>query len=665
MCMIYKNNILILFVFINFIIFTKEEIIENPIKIEDDSNIDDYIIIMKEQTVITEKDSIGLITLGENNEIKYNGISFFLGPNIFLCKDESNIYFLFAENKFYEKTPRTENNIEIRSINKIKDFPNNFRHLGYIKEKENESLANLCEIKKDEIIIYGNKNDKFIYFYYIKEESFYTISTPTIFDKMSCKLVISSLYVCAFFYETHVFVGIIAHFYDKDNKALKYQNDKKIEDFKDSNYDNLILYDTDNDMYKILCVSKNKNNIECCAIKVDFTNNSSDKKIEKIEIFDRKLKSDPGFIASISKIHNCYITVFYSQFLLCCGETNKIHCYRKGLYNFDLINEFSLDLLGNINNLIITNKGDYAIISYNNETLTQDYKYQYYIYPPKCNNIILKVNSLLNIKINLTELFERKTNTKYYFRFNSIPSNSELKIGNEEIININDKIEYQPEKEILYLSINEVVITDLNIQYMISIEETYSTFCEITLTKSNDCYHSCEECSENLPNEDKHFCLSCKKEEKYYSYKQKQYNCYNEKEMKQKFTNWYFDEEREIFDRCHENCETCNGVNEDNCLSCKNDNFYLYKGICKEDCPDGTFKTTGNGQIKICKDCYANCATCSVEGNFENMECLTCHEDHINIIIIVFYCIIKMKKLFMIQMTLTKSLVVLKNIVNI
>ena len=36
-------------------------------------------------------------------------------------------------------------------------------------------------------------------------------------------------------------IGIIAHFYDKDNKALKYQNGKKIEDFKDSNYDNLIL----------------------------------------------------------------------------------------------------------------------------------------------------------------------------------------------------------------------------------------------------------------------------------------------------------------------------------------------------------------------------------------------------------------------------------------
>ena len=350
-----------------------------------------------------------------------------------------------------------------------------------------------------------------------------------------------------------IYANIIAILYVEDDK-LGYDIFETIEIVDSSNYDNLILYDTEDMNYKILCLSKKGNSqVKCYSIYVDADYDSySTDKYHKNLIKEELQSSD--YSASISKIHKCYMAVFYSEFLLCCGNNNKIHCYRNNINNFDLINEFSLTLPGDITNVIIANKNDHAIISYNNESLTNNYLYQYYIYPPKCQDTSLHINSSQPFEINLSNLFEIKTNTKYYFIFLELPLNyGTIKLGEDIINSINEKIEYMSEKENLtfYLN-NNKMFKNFDFIYNISITETYSSVCKITLI-NDECYHSCKNCSEDILteiNENQHYCINCKEEEGYFPYTDKpSNNCYNEQEMNESFTQWFFDEEGKTFER--------------------------------------------------------------------------------------------------------------------
>ena len=247
---IYLHSILIL-CFMNFILFSKGEIIQNPVKLENDSNIDDYIIIMNEQIVIVEQNSLHIFVeiQSEKNEIMYKGNSYFLNQNIFLCQDQSNYYFLFAINNFYEKTPNNENDNEIKSLNRTKTFSNDIRIFGYIKEKENEKFDYLCGKQKDEILIYGVQNENSNFFYYKKQNNIVSNYINNIGDIISCKLIISSLYLCAYIHENYVYVRIIAHKCVSNSNWPAVQESKKIENFKNSKYESLALFDTDDDKY--------------------------------------------------------------------------------------------------------------------------------------------------------------------------------------------------------------------------------------------------------------------------------------------------------------------------------------------------------------------------------------------------------------------------------
>ena len=54
-----------------------------------------------------------------------------------------------------------------------------------------------------------------------------------------------------------------------------------------------------------------------------------------------------------------------------------IKCYRNNKENFTLIKEFSINLIGNISSVIISNNSDHAIISYINDTTKNKYLYHY------------------------------------------------------------------------------------------------------------------------------------------------------------------------------------------------------------------------------------------------------------------------------------------------
>ena len=101
---------------------------------------------------------------------------------------------------------------------------------------------------------------------------------------------------------------------------------------------------------------------------------------------------------------------------MCCGKTNVIKCERRNK-NFTLIEHFSLNLPGKISNLTLESFEDHLKLIYSNETSL----YEYFIYQPICVGKTTEINEIVGGKVNINDLFERKTNTKYYFVEKNFP----------------------------------------------------------------------------------------------------------------------------------------------------------------------------------------------------------------------------------------------------
>ena len=71
---------------------------------------------------------------------------------------------------------------------------------------------------------------------------------------------------------------------------------------------------------------------------------------------------------------------------------------------------------------------------------------------------------------------------------------------------------------------------------------------------------------------------------------------------------------------------TCDGPNEDDCLSCSDGKFYFEETkTCDLKCPEHFFGNMANNK---CEACYENCLTC-YDGSSQG--CYTCIEDyHLN-----------------------------------
>ena len=61
-----------------------------------------------------------------------------------------------------------------------------------------------------------------------------------------------------------------------------------------------------------------------------------------------------------------------------------------------------------------------------------------------------------------------------------------------------------------------------------------------------------------------------------------------------------------IIEKCNSDCQTCNGPNKNNCLSCTNETLFLYNGECLVECPNGTFRASINNGQQECKNCSEN-----------------------------------------------------------
>ena len=152
-----------------------------------------------------------------------------------------------------------------------------------------------------------------------------------------------------------------------------------------------------------------------------------------------------------------------------------------------------------------------------------------------------------------------------------------------------------------------------------------------------NCYKNCLTCNGQSNDELNQKCEECLPG---YHFEENTNNCFNEARK-----GFYYDSNRNIFSKCHDNCETCFAGEENdkqNCLTCKQ-NYLLYNSTnclnCKylniftefsqKDCtryiPVGYY--LNNTEYNTINKCHENCYSCNKGPEGNNMNCLNCDYD--------------------------------------
>ena len=644
--------IIILYLLSNlFTIISGEKITSNPIEIIHtnyslvfDSKADSYNIVVFGQFFVMSKLDR---TVKQNNSFE---VDLPLPPIAFL-KTDSNNYYLFAENEYYN-FEIAQNVYEIQSITgktqigESHTFQPNALYesgidcYGFLAEKgdsiHHESLqGRKVYMDNDESILYAIFQNV-VYFYYFKRNLLYPANTDfTGYENhISCKLVDSSEYVCALTKDNQVkILFFILRYISASENEIACINILDINDY--SNHDFAVLNDIPRtNEKKILCArKKDTNKIECIKIQITIEEDSSSSESfipysSSVETFS--LNSYYEYLSF--QIDNCYFTGFYEEYLFCCGRADRILCYRYDK-NFNEINNFDIEMEGiNYNLTIINNNNNkYASLFYINKKLGESKLYEYFIFPPTCQNVSEVLIISYTFRKNIDKFFYRKDNIKYSLEFLTLPLElGTVRLNDNTISTNNYVVEINNNEQIFSFKPNENLEEQkTSIIYNIS-QETYSVICKIELSLE-PCYHSCKNCSSSIKSSgvDNHNCYSCK--ENYYPFSHNQNNCYNETEGKS-HANWYFDNGHQMFDECNEACLTCSGPTENDCLSCRSEEdniLYLYNGKCQNICHERTFPGKNENNQNICKDCYNNCKTCNETGIDTEMLCTSCFDEDI------------------------------------
>ena len=172
MANILNNYIKILLMIIFFFSDSKEDIIENP----------------------------KLIISNFQNPIIFNGNNkyyYIYNSPYFLCVDESDNYFLYA-NKIYYNI-KLNSFFEIININEetTTNFNSRTEYIGCFKHYQHNSQNVYDRIGNNEIIFYGEQTNT-LYFLYIKKNFENDASKVKDFNnKISCKLIENINYICS------------------------------------------------------------------------------------------------------------------------------------------------------------------------------------------------------------------------------------------------------------------------------------------------------------------------------------------------------------------------------------------------------------------------------------------------------------------------------------
>ena len=637
----FFKRINIFFTFNFLIVLSFEDIFNNPLLISESEN---PIPIKGKGGNYYIYSSGKLVTLNSNGEIQsIKSFPTFNAPYVWIA-DQSGNYYIFSSNAFYKVY--IPNSYSVKEKPSIK-FPTSSKFVGYIAESKNDGNTKsgcLCPILLNEKIIYGRSGSFNITFSFIKKEVAYSfqVGNTNIEDKMSCKKIESGQYLCSIVYGYIVHIYLFSHLSISSSKCqLKISLHSELNLF--NRHTTAEIYDTNIITNKIIC-AKNLNTfeIECLELNITITKLNgvnSCSQTQEISTSDIII----NFPTGSSSREGCIYKHFASEKLLCCGGTNAIKCSRM-FENNTLIKTFDLDFPGENSKLtFFTDSTTYVSIIFLN-TNSGSKIYKYFIFLPTCKDLnytIIAYHSLNENKeeaekINLNDLFIRKTNTEYYFEFESLPNNyGDLLVNNEKIIEgNNNKILLENDQSYIldFISTINNETPNFQIQYIISIEETYSCKCSIDLTIL-PCYDSCSKCSKDkyMSTNQSHNCIEGECKEGYYPSPFLVTNCFSEEE---KELNWYLDNNTKRFSLCNDKCSSCFGPNTNNCLTCFDTDItselnYLYNNECLNQCPEGTFAEKQKEGYYKCNSCFINCKTCNEAGNSTDMKCISCYENDI------------------------------------
>ena len=644
---VFQNHHKILNMFFIFNIlylqFKSEDIINNPILISESIN---PIFIKATSGAHYIYTSGKLITIKSTGEITTSTFPSYGFPYIWLS-DEGNNYYIYSSTNIYNV--RLGSNYYKSIARPSITFTDSTKYVGYMSETQYSDLAItncICSIEEEEIIIYGRHSQRNIVFSFLKKEVSYRIlvsSSTSMEEKISCKVIEKGQYLCAFAYGYAIHVYLFSHLNQNTRCEMKSSLHSDLSE-KFYKHTTVELYDTSTKTIKLIC-AKNLNtmDLECLYYTISVSNTFGILTCSQSQsgvATDIILRIPTGS----SSREECFHKTFASENLFCCGGNNFIRCARV-TSDLNLIATFDLEFPGSNTKInFYTDHTTYVNLFFWNKNEDNNYIYEYYFYIPTCQNLnytLIVYHSINeakaeNEKDNLLDLFERKTNTKYYFEFEELPDlYGDILINDEKIISgSNNKFLLEKDKPYIidFISNTDNTVINYEIPYQISIHETYSAKCKIYLSIL-PCYDSCARCSidKSLSSSENHNCLEDKCKEGYYPSPLLVTNCYTEEE---KEINWYLDNTIKRFALCDIKCRSCYDSQSDNCLTCydvndKPDLAYLYQDQCFDQCPEGTYPEKQAEGYYICKSCYVNCKTCSDKGNANDMKCDSCNENNI------------------------------------
>ena len=636
----FMNNLIPkIFIIFHFSLFlSKEEIINNPIKISDHPNPiiiplqNQYYILTSGESIVVDK---------QTGEIQSRAdFATYSKPYVF-CIDESNQIFIYSQKNLYQLLEGPS--YRSISINTRLDYPTSNSYVDYIKETKHDVsdgiIKGKCKIQQNEIVIYGKRGAYLTFTYILAQDSSSISISSDMEDTISCKKTADSEFLCGVIINNEVFIYLIMYL-----KKLSILHDFcGIENMKKftlilKTHTEVVLYDTNIPNIKYVC-AKNIDTliVECLRITLEVT---AKEELAHYTYSSILYYSTNAFSFQKDSSNNeyCNLKTFNSEFLYCCGGTNLIKCSRLNPNNNELIATFSLDFPGENTDLnVMAVSSNFANLFYMNKLSSQEKIYEYFIYIPECINKAYSIIAFHSINEDkngneetINEFFIRRTNTNYYIEFENIPEEYGNFTLNEELIDFNTSrllINASKSNILDFISTNHQGVNDFEILYTISIDETYSTQCKINLTIL-PCYKSCDRCTKDnsSSNSEEHNCEENKCKAGYYKDPTKDTNCFMISEKK---TNWYFDYNEMEFQICNNSCLTCAGPSNKECLSCytpeeNSEHAYLYNDECLSNCPDGTYKSLQPEGYYKCLPCYVNCKTCTKTGTSINMNCDSC-----------------------------------------
>ena len=602
-------NFLLLF---NFIFPSNQKnISKGIIKIIDEVRSSFIFYVNEEYIHIITSDKIYIINK-ENNIIKeqsfkdnYSNSSPFL-----LYIDKQNNYLLLYDDAIRYKISFVEENeifkLEDEDSEHLSEL-NNFIFLGYILEKApTKNSTNKFGIS--DYIIYGTY-EGYICFYSISQNKFIKIfEEKTILNlNFMCKYLKSNFLICIYQTNTNLKISL-----------LRCNNDKCEEKgFSDvfSKFSEGIIFDTLEENTKVICAKlPYEKKIDCG--NYNFQKDSND---NYNFIFKNFFELSHEYNSNYCYTKNCKLIDFLSEYLFCCSCINSIICTRLA-HDFNIINNFTLSIEGENSNLEIINNNDYLSIIFVN--INNIYKKN--IYPPHCKNISKSIDK--ELEINIDEFIDIKMDSNYFMMFEEFASNIltiKMKTSNSEAysnLTLNFQI-ISNETKFKFIINNQQNIfklKNLNIIYIVSIEETYSSKCSINLSLSNN-----DNLIENINIDEENM-----DENGIYSEKLDIFNPHEQLEDLSKLTTT---ESNKI---CYENCESCEGFPEINdndnsieqkCLKCINGYYFEFQ---TKNCFNNSIIEEGyyfSYNDSMFHKCNINCKRCKQGDTIDSPNCLSCY----------------------------------------